>query len=72
MREREREKFDIFFLTKMSTLNSSNNSSDYQSSSASAAVKMIEDDILTNWTWSKIAYNYCIAGIDFDLVKISL
>jgi hypothetical protein len=33
----------------MSTLNLSNNNSDHQSSEA--AVKMIEEDILTNWTW---------------------
>jgi hypothetical protein len=69
IKRRERGKFDIFF-AKMSTLNSSNNiSSDHhQSSSSSAAVKMIEEDILSNWTWSTIAYNYCIAGIDFELV----
>ena len=44
----------------MSSLNST--TSDKQS-----AMKMMEQEILANWTWSNMAYNLCMAGVDFDL-----
>jgi hypothetical protein len=32
-----------------------------------AALDMVEQEILSNWTWSRLAYNLCMAGVDFDL-----
>jgi hypothetical protein len=29
--------------------------------------KMVEEEILSNWTFSGFAFDYCLAGIDFNL-----